>query len=91
MSGFKYKRPRPKSPSDVFDHCLSCGSKDLLRIDPDLQCMRCDWNTFQAHVDAGGFDINVMANSERRPAFAVVEPLIEQTEHIETKKALIVA
>lgn len=52
----KYKRSRPKAPSEVFNQCLSCGSKELLRIEPDLQCMRCDWNTFAAHVDAGGFD-----------------------------------
>ena len=45
-----------KTPAEVFTKCPHCGSKDLIRVDTDLICGACPWNSCKVAVDAGLMD-----------------------------------
>jgi hypothetical protein len=47
---------RPPTPVDHFKCCPRCGDKELIRVDPDVVCSSCDWDSTAWHVDQGGMD-----------------------------------
>ena len=49
------KRP-PHRPSDIFSVCPQCESKELLKLEVDVMCLDCSWNSAKAYVDCGGMD-----------------------------------
>ena len=43
-------------PVDHFSNCPQCGCKDLLDVNPDVACMKCDWDSTSWDVSRGGMD-----------------------------------
>lgn len=63
ISVIKGKKPL-KNPITVFSRCPSCGAKNLLKVDVDVICTVCAWNSMSAHVDSGGLDCLISAYEE---------------------------
>lgn len=79
---------RPKKPIDHFNKCPACGDKDLIPLDPDVLCSKCDWNSLVWHVSAGGMDDMKSAMREfeagtRRGKIKVVKPEAESRPELE--------
>ena len=49
------KEPRVK-PVDHFKKCPACGCKELIEVNPDVLCSRCDWDSTAWDVSRGGVD-----------------------------------
>ncbi|MGZ3772725.1 MAG: hypothetical protein ACXVCY_07665 [Pseudobdellovibrionaceae bacterium] len=47
---------KPKDVSTLFKCCPACGSKDLIFIQPEVLCQKCDWETTLRSVQAGNMD-----------------------------------
>lgn len=77
------KRKRRQTPAKVFTQCMACGSKDLLTIEEEVQCMGCDWNSCLVHVEAGGFD-NFLSKANRQTSKVVRALKAEETITTET-------
>jgi len=53
MSKHNYTRnQRVKLPSDVFNHCPECESRELLKFEGEAFCLSCDWDSIIVHADA---------------------------------------
>ncbi len=46
------EKPKVKRPCDVFNKCPACECANLISVDSDLICSRCDWNSIVAYADA---------------------------------------
>lgn len=55
-TNYRTANQNSKAPRDVFTQCIACGCKELLYVDRDVICMKCDWNSLKADVEAGGFE-----------------------------------
>ena len=57
---YKFKDEKMKEkfrdPARNIHHCPACKSKELLRLNVDLICLDCDWDSIEAYVWAGGMD-----------------------------------
>ena len=51
-------------PVDRFKHCPACGCKHLIRLDPDVVCSQCDWNSAAWDVNQGSMDNLLRAAKE---------------------------
>jgi hypothetical protein len=47
---------RPKNPVLTIESCPMCGSRSLLKLNVDVLCGACDWDSTFAYVAAGGMD-----------------------------------
>ena len=56
IQGCDQPASRPKKPIDHFKCCPRCGDKDLINVNPDIVCSRCDWDSTAWHVAQGGMD-----------------------------------
>ena len=56
IQGFDQPASRPPKPIDHFKCCPRCGDKELIPVDPDVVCSRCDWDSTAWHVAQGGMD-----------------------------------
>jgi hypothetical protein len=45
-----------RKPSNVYQLCPSCHSKDLIRLEVDVLCGECDWMSCGEYVESGGMD-----------------------------------
>ena len=50
----KKAKPILRRPSQVYQQCPACKTKNLIRMDIDVLCAECDWNSIESFVDAGG-------------------------------------
>lgn len=48
---FINRHPKVARPCDVFKRCPACKA-ELLIVDSDVLCSRCDWNSIEVHVEA---------------------------------------
>ena len=39
-----------RKPVDSFLHCPYCDCKDLIPLDEDVMCSRCDWNSIASNA-----------------------------------------
>jgi hypothetical protein len=46
------QRPKYKRPVDVFPYCPSCETKELLRFDGELFCLKCPWDSLALSAEA---------------------------------------
>ena len=44
------------NPVTVFSSCPCCKSKELIALDVDVLCARCDWMSTEYYVASGGMD-----------------------------------
>ena len=54
--GKRERVERIRNPVDVIHKCPKCGSKNLLKLNVDVLCGHCDWDSTWAYVAAGGMD-----------------------------------
>ena len=40
-----------KKPSEVFDQCPHCRSRNILKIDEEVLCNSCGWNSVFVHAE----------------------------------------
>ena len=43
-------------PSKAFSECPACRTKNLIRLEVDVVCGECDWDSTEAFVESGGMD-----------------------------------
>ena len=55
-TGNGLRKGRPKKPSKTVKRCPACGTEDLIRLNVDVVCRICDWDSTYAYVQAGGMD-----------------------------------
>ena len=65
------KRTRPV---DYFKKCPKCGEKELIKLDPDVLCSSCDWDSLAWDVSRGAMDNITQAAKE---AFVFSKPTPE--------------
>lgn len=44
------------TPMDHFKKCPNCGDKNLIRLDPDVLCSSCDWDSLAWDVSRGAMN-----------------------------------
>ena len=44
------------SPAEVFKQCPCCDSRNLIILDEDVICGKCDWTSCESSVAAGHMD-----------------------------------
>ena len=47
---------RPTNLAKTIKRCPACGTSDLIRLNVDVICGICDWDSTYAYVQAGGMD-----------------------------------
>ena len=73
------------NPAQAISHCPSCKCRDLIRLEIDVLCARCDWTSLEAYVEAGGMDNIVAAYNAHFPrrtseiGIPEIEPRLEPT------------
>ena len=50
------KSIRPKNPTTVFNCCQKCKSKNIHKMEVDVFCFDCDWNSWENYIESGGMD-----------------------------------
>ena len=70
------KRKLSRVPSDVFRQCPHCHHQNLLRMDGEALCTRCDWTSISATLDAIGL------RAFQLGATFYVEPDMDETEDV---------
>ena len=58
------KKRKPKTPAKIITQCPCCKSTDLIFLEIDVLCSRCDWSSVEGFVNAGGMDNIVAAYNE---------------------------
>lgn len=56
MTDKRLKKNRCRKPSDIYEHCPACNSKNIYKLDVDVVCFNCDWNSTAEYVASGGMD-----------------------------------
>jgi hypothetical protein len=72
----KTRKKAIRKPSEVYQACPKCKSKELLRLEVDVLCADCDWMSCEEYVEMGGMD-NLFA------AFRDHFPLTQEEEAAE--------
>jgi hypothetical protein len=52
----KTRKKAIRKPSEVYQACPECKSKELLRLEVDVLCADCDWMSCEEYVEMGGMD-----------------------------------
>lgn len=65
-----------RKPSEAFQFCPACKSKELIRLDVDVLCGDCDWMSCEEFVESGGMD-NIFAAFREHFAVGPEDELIE--------------
>ena len=50
------KKKIVRKPSEVYQICPACKSKELIRLEVDVLCGECDWMSCEEYVEMGGMD-----------------------------------
>lgn len=58
------RNPSRLKPVDHFKKCPACGGDDLIEVNPDVLCSRCDWASMAWDVSRGGMDSLMVAARE---------------------------
>lgn len=54
-----------KFPSRKYKKCKACGSTDLIRLEVDVLCADCDWDSTEESVASGLMDELYTASREQ--------------------------
>ncbi len=46
----------PRTASNRFKRCPVCGNSDLLSVENELICFKCEWNSIASSVASGIYD-----------------------------------
>ena len=49
-------KKRPKKPTTIFHKCPDCQSDNIHKMNVDVFCFDCDWNSWESYVASGGMD-----------------------------------
>lgn len=67
----KQKRIRPVNH---FSKCPKCGDAELIRLDPDVLCSKCDWDSCLWDVQRGGMNnLEAAAREFFQPKMNVID------------------
>lgn len=61
------KKKSIRKPSEAYQACPACKSKNLLRLEVDVLCGECDWMSCEEYVEMGGMDNLFLAFREHFP------------------------
>ena len=61
------KKNSIRKPSEAYQACPACKSKNLLRLEVDVLCGECDWMSCEEFVEMGGMDNLFQAFREHFP------------------------
>ena len=74
-----------KQRSTKITQCPECGTNELLVLDGDCICHKCDWNSAKMSVERGEFDnIFVLANQTQGKVTPSLVPLCPSETGTET-------
>jgi hypothetical protein len=57
IEGETMKRKKiARLPTETYTQCPACKSESLIRLEIDVLCAECDWDSTAAFVESGGMD-----------------------------------
>ena len=52
----KKEKKNVRNPAETFKSCPACDSTSLIRLEVDVLCISCPWDSSEVYVEAGGMD-----------------------------------